>query len=57
MVERTESVWEIVEPLVQVGFSRRWPELSKPFWEPGAPWRSIITLRLRARAQSMAASR
>lgn len=56
MVEKMSSVCWTVWPLVQVGAEMRCPELSKPFCEPGAPCRSINTLRPRPRAQSMAAS-
>lgn len=53
----TLSCWFVVSPCVQEGESVRWPELSNPFCEPGAPWMSIITLSPVALAHSMALSR
>lgn len=53
----TLSCWFVVSPCVQEGESVRWPELSNPFCEPGAPWMSIITLSPVALAHAMALSR
>lgn len=37
-----------------LGVDIRWPELSKPFWLPGAPCKSTMTLRSLLPAQVMA---